>query len=431
MKKSYFIALIISYYLFSVFIITRFSYNFYHGWYEGYLSLIGKNYFITGDLWHQVAYLGAGQFISVPPLFSYIIYTSFALFGISDFNARIVPVLSSLVTSISLYYLVKTLYDTKTAQTSVIVFLFIPWNVLWFNRIMPDTLTTALVTASLCLYVMAQKNNSTMLYCGIISGLAVFSKQPALVILPIVLLWTHLNHFKPKLSFIPFFIIGLIPISIWLFVNRDIFFYMVVTELTERSVPFENIIRTVGTFILFTSPFIYYFIKQVRQETHKNIFIIWFILYGIYVLIRTPLSHEYYSLLLTVPLSALAAIYVTNHNISLTKPVLISIPITLLLLYGGGSIGYHATSDVGNFIKSQDNPQVFVPVMYTPQIVWYGNLTSKDFESTGNDFNQTYIDQMSDNDRMVLIVINDGTDGINITYPMVYHSQNLEVYRRT
>lgn len=431
MKKSYFVALIISYYLFSLFLITQSSYNFYHGWNEGYYSLIAKNYFITQDFYHQVAYIGAGAFQSIPPLFSYIIYTSFALFGISDFNTRIVSILSSFITSISLYYLVKTLYNTKTAQTAIIIFLFIPWNVLWFNRIMPDTLTTALVTTSLCLYVIAQKNNSTMLYCGIICGLAIFSKQPALVILLIIILWTYLNHLKPGLSFISFFIIGLIPISVWLFVNRDIFFYMAVTELTERSVPFENIIRTVGTFILFTAPFIYYFIKQVRQETYKNIFIIWFILYGFYVLIRTPLSHEYYSLLLTVPLSALSAIYLTNNKVSLTKPILISIPITIILLYGVGSIGYHATSDVGNFIKSQDNPQVFVPVMYTPQIVWYGNLTSKDFESTGNDFNQTYINQMSDSDRMVLIVLENEAKGINTSYLMVYHSQNLEVYRKT
>ncbi|MBU4374339.1 MAG: hypothetical protein KKD69_06545 [Euryarchaeota archaeon] len=50
MKKGWLIAVIAAYIIARIYIATLSSYGFYHGWNEGYYSLIAKNYF-SGSLW--------------------------------------------------------------------------------------------------------------------------------------------------------------------------------------------------------------------------------------------------------------------------------------------------------------------------------------------------------------------------------------------
>ncbi len=68
MKKRWLIAVIAAYIIARIYIATLSSYGFYHGWNEGWYSLIAKNYF-SGSLWEQIAYTGGGPFSSAPPFF--------------------------------------------------------------------------------------------------------------------------------------------------------------------------------------------------------------------------------------------------------------------------------------------------------------------------------------------------------------------------
>lgn len=427
MKKHHFQTLIALYFILILFLTTLSSFGFFHGWNEGYYSLISKNYFITHDYLHPTAYLYGGVFTSVPPLFSYFIHLSFIIFGISDHSARLIPAISLLITTISLYYLTRTLYNQSIAQITTIVYLFIPWNVLWFTRIMPDTLMTAFITTSLYFYVKAYKNNTTMLYCGIMTGLAVLVKQPAFIIIPIILIWSYYNDFKLSkvTSALTYIFIFSIPFIAW--------FYLIsfnVSDMINTKMPFTNIIRTVGIFTVATLPASIFGYLQLRKESFKNIFVIWFILYGLYALILTPKSHEYYTLPMTVPLSVLAGTYISTHSINLKKIVTVSIILTVPLLYVAGSLGYHATLDIGNFIQQYPDTQIFVQMKYTPQIVWYGNLTAYQFTSTEDYFNQTFIDEYSDNRTSLIIADSQVSLNINNSYPKIYQSQDLSIYRR-
>ncbi|MBU4491612.1 MAG: glycosyltransferase family 39 protein [Euryarchaeota archaeon] len=87
-------------------------------------------------------------------------------------------------------------YDEKTASIAAIIFIFIPWNIMWFGRAQTDPLITALMTLAIALCVRAYKNGKSMLPFGIILGLAVFTKQPALAALPIVLIWSYFQGVK-------------------------------------------------------------------------------------------------------------------------------------------------------------------------------------------------------------------------------------------
>lgn len=426
MKKHYFHAIIIVYFLLSLFFITFSSFGFYHGFNESFYAEMAKNFFITQDYLHPTVYL-TGAFTSVPPLFSYLIHISFILFGISDFSARLIPVFSFLLTTTSLYYLTKTLYNSSIAQITAIIYLFIPWNILWFHRVMPDTLMITLVTTALYFYVKAYKNNTTMLYFGIITGLAVMAKQPSFIIIPIVLIWSYFNNFSTKkvISALFYVLIFSLPFLAW--------FYLIsfdISNMINTKVPFSNVINTIGIFTIATLPISVLAYLQLKKETFKNIFVIWFVLYGIYTLIITPKSHEYYTLMLTVPLSVFASQYISSHQLSLKKIVITSIILSIPLLYVAGSLGYHAHANVGKFIQQYPDAQIFVEMKYTPQIVWYGNLTFNQFMSIGNQYNQTVIDENSDN-RTSLIIADDVMSlNLNTSYLLIYKSQDLSVYRR-
>lgn len=426
MKKHHFYAIIITYFLFSLIFITVSSYNFFHGFNEAWYSLQAKNFFITQDYLHPTVYL-TGPFTSVPPLFSYLIHISFILFGISDFSARLIPVLSLLLATTSLYYLTKTLYNSSIAQITAIIYLFIPWNILWFHRVMPDTLMIALVTTALYLYVKAYKNNTTMLYFGIITGLAILAKQPSFIIIPIVLIWSYFNGLNSKkiISALSYVLIFSLPFLAW--------FYLIsfdISNMINTKIPFSNVINTVGIFTIATLPISILAYLQLKKETFKNILVIWFVLYGIYILIITPKSHEYYTLMLAVPLSVFAGLYISSHQINLKKIVIASIILSIPLLYVAGSLGYYAHADVGKFIQQYPDAQIFVEMKYTPQIVWYGNLTFNQFTSIGNQYNQTIIDENSDNRTSLIIADNTMSVNINTTYPLIYSSQNLNIYRK-
>ncbi len=298
MKKRWLIAVVAVYIAVRIYIATLSSYGFYHGWNEGYYSLIAKNYF-SESLWEQIAYKGGVPFSSAPPLFSYAVYASFKVFGVSDISTRFVSILSEVIAVLGVYMLARELYNDITANIAAIVFIFIPWNILWFGRAQTDPLMTALMTLAIALYVRAYRNDKSMLPFGITLGLAVFTKQPALAVLPIVLLWSYFQGVKRKQIFnaIACFFIGMIPLFIWLSYyafsgNYDVIFNIIFGELAYRSEPFSDLSRVV----LFTAAGISPLIiaaaayQILKERNVKNILAIWLLIYGVFVLVRTPLS---------------------------------------------------------------------------------------------------------------------------------------------
>lgn len=419
MKKGWFIAIIAAYVVVRTYIATISSYGYYHGWNEAYYSLIAKNYF-TGSLWEQIASPGGEPFSSAPPLFSYAVYASFKIFGISDISARLVSILSEVVAVLGVYILARELYNEKTASIASIIFIFIPWSILWFGRAQTDPLMTALMTLAIALYVRAYNNGKSMMPFGITLGLAVFTKQPALAALPIVLLWSYSQGFKRKqiINAIVCFFIGMIPLLIWLSYyafsgNYNVIFNIVFGELVHRSEPFSDLARVVLFSAAGISPLVITVAayQMFRERNMKNILIIWILVYGTFVLIRTPPSHEYYSLPLMVPVAIMAGAGIDAVSRVLNKKsimmflmltVLIStIPVTYFTLSYSGDAGYTATKEVGIFIRNymdqfpDDEHLVLVQMKYSPQIAWYAGLGvtgKREIYSTIDDVSEVYVE---------------------------------------
>ncbi|TFG43329.1 MAG: hypothetical protein E4H43_01870, partial [Bacteroidia bacterium] len=338
------------------------SYGFYHGWNEAHYSNIAENYF-THSLWYQLYLIGSPAFDGLPPLYSYAVYASFKIFGISDISARGISIFSEILAVFSVYLLARELYDEKTAALLALIFLFIPWNILWFGRVQTDPLMTALMTAAIALYVYAYVHNKSMLPFGICFGLAVFTKQPALVILPIVAIWSYFLGVKKELLIkgALFAVIGLVPLFMWLshyLLVGDVSFisHLVYGELAHRSAPFADLMKVTVLTAIGISPLILFFAlyELIKGKKKTNILYIWLFLYGVFVIIRTPPSHEYYSLPLTPVFAILAAEgFIKFSNIVVVRKYLPSkaflfmfilvisstIPVTYALLSYSGDLG--------------------------------------------------------------------------------------------
>jgi len=396
LEKKWLIVAIAAYIVVRIYVATLSSYGFYHGWNEGWYSLIAKNYF-SGSLWEQIAY-GDEPFSSVPPFFSYAVYASFKVLGISDINARLISILAEIIAVLGVYILAKELYYEKTASIAVLIFIFLPWNILWFGRVQTDPLMTALMTLAIALYVHAYKNDESMLPFGIIFGLAVFTKQPALAALPIVLMWSYFQGIKKMqiLKAIFYSLLGLTPLFVWLLhylIGGDVAFvsHFIYGELAHRSTPFSDIVKVSAITIVGISPLVlltaFYEISKMKNYMISPL-IIWLLFFGAFVLIRTPPSHEYYSLPL-MPVFAIFAAKSTERFTRATLPLVVGVLLfsmiitSYVLLSYTGDIGYTATKDAGNYINmyTEQHPQdtllVVTPSRYVPQMVWYANLTTQ------------------------------------------------------
>ncbi len=452
MKKRWLISVIAVYIIVRIYIATLSSYGFYHGWNEGYYSLIAKNYF-SGSLWEQIAYPGGEPFSSAPPFFSYAVFGFFKVFGIADISARLVSILSEIIAVFGVYILAKELYNERTAYLAAIIFIFIPWNILWFGRAQTDPLMTALMTLAIALYVRAYNNGKSMLPFGITLGIAVFTKQPALAVLPIVLLWSYFKGVKRKQIFnaIACFFLGMIPLFIWLSHyafsgNYWVIYNIIFGELAHRSVPFSDL----GRVVLFTAAGISPLVitaaayQILKERNVKNILAIWLLIYGTFVLVRTPPSHEYYSLPLMAPVAIMAGVGVDgilqkmNRRLSLLVVVtvlILTVPFAYVLLSYSGDAGYTATKDAGIFLKNYmdehpgDDYLVLVQMKYTPQIAWYSGMGfegKKQIYSTGDELSPHYVSSILNNyDKKTVFLVTDEFSeiGLQNEYEKVYSSK--------
>ena len=147
---------------------------------------------------------------AVPPFYSWIVYAFFKLFGISDISARLTSIFATIFAVPFVYLLAKEIYDRNVAILSSLIFLFIPWVVHLSGRVQTDMVMTAFMTASIACFVYAFNHKRSFLPFGILFGLALFTKQPSILILAIVGVWLILaaGRYEKvttiKKSFFPF-----------------------------------------------------------------------------------------------------------------------------------------------------------------------------------------------------------------------------------
>ncbi len=393
-----------------LYIATLSSYPFFQGWNEGHYSLIAMGYFDHSLLLPE---RGGSINWAVPPFYSWLVFASFKLFGISEISARLTSILATILAIPFIYLLAKELYDRNVAILSSLIFLFIPWVVHLSGRVQTDMVMTAFMTASIASFLYAYNHERSFLPFGILFGLALFTKQPSILILAIVAVWLILAVKRDervlimKKSIFPI-LIGLIPVLAYVLYhllngNANGVLQLVYGEGVHRTVPFSNLKNTLAGILAGISPLVLIFslYEIYKSKNFKNILVLWLLIYGIFVLARTPPSHEYYILPLAVPSAILASKGIFSFRDALASEersrkrlgilvaimvILSTIPVSYIFLSYTGDLGYTCTKDVISYLSTEKEEEMVLlnPGRYNPQLRWYSELSGSNIAVAGH-----------------------------------------------
>jgi 4-amino-4-deoxy-L-arabinose transferase-like glycosyltransferase len=118
-----------------------------------------------------------------PLLLQFMISISFYFFGISEFTARIIPVLLSCGTIVISYFIAKYLYNRPTAILSSIILSLLPYHVIISKQVLVDVSMSFFFTLDLLLIILYYKRPTILLLygIGITTGLCFLSKEIGII----------------------------------------------------------------------------------------------------------------------------------------------------------------------------------------------------------------------------------------------------------
>lgn len=157
-----------------------------------------------------------------PPFFHTVEAITFFICGISPFSARLSIVFFSVLAVIFWYLFIKSMYKKEVAFVSSIFLITVPTIVFFSREVMLEMPTLAMIIISIYLWHVAidKQKKRYLIYCAIITGLSMWTKQTAIFLLPLFLCHILINK-KIKMLFtregitaIVILLVLLIPLSI-------------------------------------------------------------------------------------------------------------------------------------------------------------------------------------------------------------------------
>lgn len=168
-----------------------------------------------------------------PPLYELVVATIFRGTGLSVAAARSVSVISGLATIVAVAVLGRALFDERTGVLSALFLAVMPGAVLVNHNIQVESLFLCLTLWAVALYAIAAARRSVRMAVGggILLGLAVLAKQPAVLAFAGLAAWetwrTHgiawLRQRRVWLFTLAFAIVGLPWYVVQLLANRTAF----------------------------------------------------------------------------------------------------------------------------------------------------------------------------------------------------------------
>lgn len=125
----------------------------------------------------------SGVQLDKPPLLFYVVGGSFALFGVTEFAARLPNVAASLLTLAAVYALSRRIYDERTALLTMLLLAMSPFDRSFAATVFTDPLLTLFVMLA-CLMAVSSRWRIT----GTLLALAFASKPSALQWIPLVII---------------------------------------------------------------------------------------------------------------------------------------------------------------------------------------------------------------------------------------------------
>lgn len=146
-----------------------------------------------------------------PLLLQAMVSISFALFGVHDMVARIVPVIFGTLTVFVTYLVAKELFDRKIGLISCLILALLPFHIVFSRQVLVDVPLSFFVM--LFLYFVTKYritgHNIYSYWTGVSCGLSFISKEVGIITIPIFLIYTLITH-SLKLNKFFIFFLGLI-----------------------------------------------------------------------------------------------------------------------------------------------------------------------------------------------------------------------------
>jgi len=290
----------------------------------------------------------------------WLIASSFKIFGINEFSARLPSYIFSILSLFALFKIVKNISSFEIGLISIFT---LSSSFLWFSYskyCSPDTVYIFFNLISV-LYLLKIKNflkepikNKYLLLSGLFLSLPLFVRSylqllPLISLFPFVLYKIRRLRFENTRYFIIGFLIGLIPITVYYYISYQTYGldslirpYMLLEQktLTENDI-FEGFIFYPRNLLLLTTPFCIFLIKGSiyilkNKSKEVQILLVFTPLINIFVLMLTASKYSHYGLF-TIPLLASNAsfgIYETFKNKSTSSKLTLRIFAILTLILG-------------------------------------------------------------------------------------------------
>jgi hypothetical protein len=163
------------------------AYGGFHGFNEAFYALYAQKYF-----GHPLAYLitGATDFNN-PPLLSYLLFLSFKILGVGEAQARLVPIIFSLLTLIYVYRLGTILYGKLAGLISAAFLGVFPAFVVVGRNVQLEAIFIFFAVTSLFYYIKSAQSQEFKNKCiaGLFLGIGLLGKWPAVFIIAPIVAW--------------------------------------------------------------------------------------------------------------------------------------------------------------------------------------------------------------------------------------------------
>lgn len=258
------------------------------------------------------------------PIFLYSLYGSF--FGNSNVAFRLVPFTFSALSLIMVYLLAKNLYDKRIAIASVSLMAISFWHTLASLQVDIDgALLTFMILCTFFFYIKYVQTNTSkwLLFTGIFFGLAILTKLPGVLIIPIIFLYDILSKKSIKGSIFTISIVAFLGILIFFLVFGFTYFLKinfigtifhhggVATKLRLSLFPLLYILIWGTPLLVFTA------LLSISKFKKRDIFLyIWIIIpiiFYLFVGIPNLSPYDRYFMVLIPPLSILSGKYVAEN----------------------------------------------------------------------------------------------------------------------
>jgi hypothetical protein len=326
-------------------------------------NLLKRNFDVLHPTYHDISSIQTGyfnpkgyRFVEFPFFNLLHAQLSLVLPNISfETSGRLVSILSSLVATITLYFLGKNLMGKWGGLLAAFFYSFIPFNIYFTRTILPDTLATTLSILSVYLFLLYTQNKKLLplFFSSISFSLAMLVKPFALFYaVPILLLaFKNLSSSPLKLlknkALLFCLLFALIPFLFWrIWLNQKDFFVGIAHiswAFNGDHIRFKPsfwkwiFIERIGSLILGTwgiFPFAMGVISQKKDQT-INFILLGSLLY-VTIIATANVRHDYYQTFI-IPGIALAlaqgSLSISKIKHALAKPALV-FSIFLMLLSG-------------------------------------------------------------------------------------------------